>query len=153
MEFPSSFPPFSEKRKSSFKSVFAVLLLYFYCRVLESNSSPLLTAKFFFMRGRKRRYHYMGTRKITDKWNCCNQGLELLWCPIKMRVFHQNESCLSCLHPPSSYEGRREQGRQLSFWWKTLNLIGHYGIEFIFEGISKKESCMDLGGTLTIEVD
>ena len=44
-----------------------------------------------------------------------------------MRVFHQNESCLSCLHPPSSYEGRREQGRQLSFWWKTLNLIGHYG--------------------------
>ena len=34
---------------------------------------------------------------------------------IKMRVFHQNESCLSCLHPPSSYEGRREQGRQLSF--------------------------------------
>ena len=50
------------------------------------------------------------------------------WCPIKMRVFHQNESCLSCLHPPSSCEGRREQGRQLSFWWKTLNLIGHYGI-------------------------
>ena len=41
--------------------------------------------------------------------------LKLLWCPIKMRVFHQNESCLSCLHPPSSYEGRREQGRQLSF--------------------------------------
>ena len=39
----------------------------------------------------------------------------LLWCPIKMRVFHQNESCLSCLHLPSSYEGRREQGRQLSF--------------------------------------
>ena len=31
----------------------------------------------------------------------------LLWCPIKIRVFHQNESCLSCLHPPLSYEGRR----------------------------------------------
>ena len=46
---------------------------------------------------------------------------------VKMRVFHQNESCLSCLNPPSSYEGRREQERQLSFWWKTLNLIGHYG--------------------------
>ena len=46
----------------------------------------------------------------------------ILWCPIKMRVFLQNESCLSCLHPPPSYEGR-----QLSFWWKTLNLIGHYG--------------------------
>ena len=40
-----------------------------------------------------------------------------------MRVFHQKESCLSCLHPPSSYEGRREQGRQLSIWWKTLILI------------------------------
>ena len=38
-----------------------------------------------------------------------------LWCPIKMRVFHQNESCLSCLRPLSSYEGRREQGRQLLF--------------------------------------
>ena len=52
----------------------------------------------------------------------------ILWRPIKMRVFHHNESCLSCLHPPSNYEGRREQGRQLSFWWKTLNLIGHYSI-------------------------
>ena len=27
----------------------------------------------------------------------------------------------------SIYEGRREQGRQLSFWWKTLNWIGHHG--------------------------
>ena len=34
-----------------------------------------------------------------------------------MRVFHQNESCISCLHPHSSYERRREQVRQLSFWW------------------------------------
>ena len=51
-----------------------------------------------------------------------------------MRVFHQNESCLSCLHPPLSYERRREQGRQLSFWWKTLNLIGHYGIFPEFRG-------------------
>ena len=42
-------------------------------------------------------------------------------------VSHQNESCLSCFHPPASYEGRREQGRQLSIWWKTNNLIGHYG--------------------------
>ena len=48
----------------------------------------------------------------------------ILWCPIKMRVFHQIESCLSCLHPPLSYEARREQGRQLSFDEK-LNLIGH----------------------------
>ena len=30
-----------------------------------------------------------------------------------MRVFHQNESCLYCLHPPSSYDGRREQGAAL----------------------------------------
>ena len=37
------------------------------------------------------------------------------WCPIKVRDFHQNESCPSCPHPPSSYEERREQGRQLSF--------------------------------------
>ena len=40
---------------------------------------------------------------------------------------YQNERCLYCLHPPLSYEGRREEGRQLSLWWKTLNLIGHYG--------------------------
>ena len=32
----------------------------------------------------------------------------VLWCPIKVRVFHQNESYLSCPHPPLSYEGRRE---------------------------------------------
>ena len=42
-------------------------------------------------------------------------SLIILWCPINMRVFHQNEICLYCLHPPLSYEGRREQGRQLSF--------------------------------------
>ena len=36
-------------------------------------------------------------------------------------------NCLSCPHPPTSYEGRREQGRQLSFWWETLNLIRHDG--------------------------
>ena len=35
--------------------------------------------------------------------------------PIKLGVFHQNESYLSGLHPPSSYEGMREQGRLLSF--------------------------------------
>ena len=28
-----------------------------------------------------------------------------------MRGFHQNESCLACPHPPSSYEGGREQVR------------------------------------------
>ena len=54
--------------------------------------------------------------KISSKRlaNFCSNH-KVLWCPIKMRVFHQNESCLSCLHPPSCYEGRREQGRQLSF--------------------------------------
>ena len=35
----------------------------------------------------------------------------LQWCPIKVRDFHQNESCPSCTHPPSSYEERREQRR------------------------------------------
>ena len=57
-----------------------------------------------------------------------NAFVTTMWCPIKVRVFHQNESCLSCPHPPLSYEGRREQKRQLSFCWKTLILIGHYGI-------------------------
>ena len=48
-------------------------------------------------------------------------------------VSYQNESFsskweLPCL-PPSSLElWRRERAsRQLSFWWKTLILIGHYG--------------------------
>ena len=43
----------------------------------------------------------------------------VLWCPIKVRVFHQNESCLSCPHPPLSYEGRRGSSHfdeKLSFW-------------------------------------
>ena len=55
----------------------------------------------------------------------------LLWCPIKMRVFHQNESCLPCPHPPSSYGGRMGARRQLSFLGKTLILIGHYGIRLL----------------------
>ena len=37
------------------------------------------------------------------------RGYDLLQCPIKTRVFHQDESCLACPHPPSSYEGGREQ--------------------------------------------
>ena len=41
--------------------------------------------------------------------NAENTKSVLLWCPIKVRVFHRNESCLSCPHPPLSYEGRREQ--------------------------------------------
>ena len=51
--------------------------------------------------------------------------LTLLWCPIKVRAFHRNESYLSCLHPPLSYEGRGEQkgsshfDEKLSFWWDT----------------------------------
>ena len=58
---------------------------------------------------------------------------QLLWCPIKTGVFHQNKSWLSCPHPPLSFKGRREQGRQLSFRWNTLNLIGHYGnIKWLF---------------------
>ena len=44
-----------------------------------------------------------------------------------MRVFHQNESCLACPHPPSSYEGWREQAGSSHFDGKTLILIGHYG--------------------------
>ena len=55
----------------------------------------------------------------------------LYWLYIKVRVFHQNESCLSCPHPPLSYEGRREQKGSSHFWWKTLILIGHYGQSFL----------------------
>ena len=35
--------------------------------------------------------------------------LRIPQCPIKMRVFHQNESCLACPHPSLSYEEGREQ--------------------------------------------
>ena len=38
----------------------------------------------------------------------------VLWCPIKVIFFHLNESCLSCPHPPLSYERRREQ-KKISF--------------------------------------
>ena len=48
------------------------------------------------------------------------------WWPIKLRALHRNERCHSCPHPPSSYEWRRVQRRQLSFWRNTLNLIGHH---------------------------
>ena len=49
-------------------------------------------------------------------------GIRILWCPIKMRVFHQNESCLACPHPPSSYGGRREQGDSSHFDEKRENV-------------------------------
>ena len=44
-----------------------------------------------------------------------------------MIVFHQNENCLAYPHPPSSYEGGREQVGSSHFDGKTLILIGHYG--------------------------
>ena len=54
---------------------------------------------------------------------------DLLWCGVlsKWEFFIKMRAAFIIFYPPSSYEGRREQGRQLSFWWKTLNLIGHYG--------------------------
>ena len=55
------------------------------------------------------------SENVIDKIVYRKMYIKILWCPIKMRVFHQNESCLSCPHPPLNYEGRREQGRQLSF--------------------------------------
>ena len=57
----------------------------------------------------------------------------LLWYPIKVRVFHQNERCLSCPHPPLSYEGRREQEGSSHLNAKPLTLIEHYGISFLFK--------------------
>ena len=55
-------------------------------------------------------------------------------------VSYQNESFsskqeLPCL-PPSSLDlwRRKRASRQLSFWWKTLILIGHYGIPFPSSG-------------------
>ena len=41
-----------------------------------------------------------------------------------MRVFHQNESCLPCPHPPLSYEGRREQASS-SHFDGTLRYMGY----------------------------
>ena len=41
---------------------------------------------------------------------------------------YQNESCLACPHPPSRYEGGREQVGSSHFDKKILILIGHYGI-------------------------
>jgi len=50
-------------------------------------------------------------------------------------VSYQNESfsskCLACPHPPSSYEGGRDQVGSSHFWWKALILIGHYGINVV----------------------
>ena len=53
----------------------------------------------------------------------------VLWCPIKVRVCHQNESCLSCPHPPLSYEGRREpKMAALILMTNSQFDRGHYGI-------------------------
>ena len=46
---------------------------------------------------------------VLQAQNKVHLELIVMWRPIEMRVFHQNESCLSCPHPPLSYEGRREQ--------------------------------------------
>ena len=66
-------------------------------------------------------------------FHCCSErslcdGIWIQWWPkwLSVMYFQQNESCPSCPQPPSSYEERREQGRQLSFWWNAVNLIGHY---------------------------
>ena len=80
-----------------------------------------------------------------DLWN----GLQvqelfvflLLWCPIKMRVFHQNECCLACPHPPSSYGGRREQEGSSHFDEKTLILIGHYGTISMMQPLNILQWC------------
>ena len=39
--------------------------------------------------------------------------LDIMWCPVNTRVFHQNESCLSFSHPPSSFDGKGGPERQL----------------------------------------
>ena len=75
--------------------------------------------------------------------------LELLWRPIKMTVFHQNESCLSCPHPPSSYEGKREQEGTLfvfqkddsqqnvnNFLTPVFNVLLHGALRFALHGSS-----------------
>ena len=48
----------------------------------------------------------------------------LLKYPIKLRVLIKMRAAF-WVHPPTSYVGRTEQGRELSFWWKSLNLIWH----------------------------
>ena len=56
--------------------------------------------------------------------------LDLQWRPIWMRDSHSNENGLFCSHPLSVaplFGGRRELARKLSYEWKILIWIGHYG--------------------------
>ena len=46
----------------------------------------------------------------------------VLWCSIRMKICHQNESFLSFSHRVGTWDGGREQERQLSY----CNLTGHY---------------------------
>ena len=47
----------------------------------------------------------------------------LLWCLIKLRKCHENESTLSCPHPPWRQEGSLQFDENLSIWWKSLNMM------------------------------
>ena len=69
-----------------------------------------------------------------DEWSCWEEQKIIQWCPIKLRVFHRNKRCHSCPQPPSGYEWRRVQRRQLSFWNNTLNLTGHHCGVFLTRG-------------------
>ena len=53
--------------------------------------------------------------------------LVVLWCPIKVRVFHQMSAAFLAPILPWDMKGGESKKRQLSFWWQTLILIGHYG--------------------------
>ena len=63
-----------------------------------------------------------------------------------MRVFHQNESCLACPHPPSSYEGGREQAgsyhfdEKLSFLQDTTEVLSIVKRQFISQCVPNKFS-------------
>ena len=77
-------------------------------------------------------FHWKQNGLLMKKWRKCQLSSKrsLTNCGVlsQWKCFYQNESCLSRPHPPLSYEERSEQGRQLSFWRKALNLMAHYTV-------------------------
>ena len=75
--------------------------------------------------------------------------LNKLECPIKLRVCHQNESCLLRPNPPLSYEGQSKEGSShlgetLSIWWNFAESVeqdrsGHYWL------IDSTQGCLPSG--------
>ena len=82
--------------------------------------------------------NYFWSNSKSIAWICNQLNVELLWCPIKVRVFHQNESWLSCPHPPLSYEGRRESKKAALILTKNSHFDGT--LRYVGPWISNKNS-------------